>query len=67
MAGTADGARLARDTMTARSRACMAEYARDWPDRPVKHAARHFGVSYRTIVRWRALLGISGSRQSAGR
>ena len=66
----AEAAQYARDVLTEQARARMAEYAAHWTDVPNIEAARHCGVTPRTIKRWRDLLGLPGrpgGRRAAGR
>lgn len=62
-----EAAEHARAAYAARTQARIAEYAADWAGRPGYLAARHFGVTPRTIGRWRALLGLPDARARGGR
>lgn len=58
----AEAAEAGRAARSGQARARMAEYRRDWSHRPAEDAAEHFGVTARTIGRWRAALGLPDAR-----
>lgn len=53
----------ARAVQVANAQAKVDEYAASWSARPNKLAARHFGVTLRTIGRWRERLGLPDKRR----